>query len=259
MATVVAAIVAVIGLAINEIIFVIASMLIAPVLTSIKYPLGEEKKYMANSVTKTKVEEVLYLFELGEDIFKFFVTIFMIILFSWAFGFIASSLNWIDLSAYFAANSQGELMREGSPSNQLASRINISKQIYFASIIATALGGALLTVTHYHAKKGIADQIIGVAIAASFAPPASALGLAFTLDNIWEPNVWQLGALTANFLITNIAALYLGLFGAKVLFGIREKEELWDNLRDAYPDIIFFLYFLVILILTIFVSLVVFY
>ena len=259
MATVVAAIVAVIGLAINEIIFVIASMLIAPVLTSIKYPLGEEKKYMANSVTKTKVEEVLYLFELGEDIFKFLVTIFMIILFSWVFGLIASSLNWIDLSAYFATNSQGELIREGSPSNQLASRINISKQIYFASIIATVLGGALLTVTHYHAKKGIADQIIGVAIAASFAPPASALGLALTLNNIWESNVWQLSALTLNFLVANVAALYLGLFVAKVLFGIREKDELWDSLRDIYPDIILFLYFLVVLIVSIVATLVIFY
>ena len=164
---------------------------------------------------------------------------------------IASSLNWIELSTYFATNSQGELMREGSPSNQLANRINISRQIYFASIIATALGGALLTVTHYHAKKGIADQIIGVAIAASFAPPASALGLALTLDNIWEPNVWQLGALTVNFLIANIAALYLGLFGAKVLFGTREKEGLWDNLQDVYPDILFFLYSSLILILAI--------
>ena len=259
MATVVAAMIAVVGLAINEIIFIIASMIIAPVLTNVRNPLGEEVRYVTYQDMRTKVEKTWYLFRFLPDILRFLVTIIIIILISWVLGFIAASLNWIDLSAYFATNSQGDLIREGSPSNQLASRINISRQIYFASIIATALGGALLTVTHYHAKEGIADQIIGVAIAASFAPPASALGLAFTLNNIWEPNIWQLGALTANFLIANVAALYSGLFAAKLLFGIRKKDELWDSLQDAYPDIIALLYFLVILILTIFVTLVIFY
>ena len=285
-ATVVAAMVAAVGLAINEIIFVIASMLIAPVLANIESSLGE-KKYIMNQEMKTKVEKThkptlrafldiphkprpeirtkvgktLYYFVYGNNIFRFLVTIILIILFSWVFGIVASSLNLIDLSAYFATNSQGELIREGSPSNQLASRINISETVYFASIFATALGGILLSVTYYHAKKGITDQIIGVAIAASFAPPASALGLALTLNNIWEPSVWQLGALTANFLVANIAAFYLGLFTAKLLFRTRRKDEIKkkDDLRDISPDISYVLFSSVILILTIATFFVAFY
>ena len=270
-ATVVAAMIAAAGLAVNEIIFVIASMLIAPVLADIEYTLGEKRHTVFPRTMvmikrpKGKIKGFLYDLgvgsEVGEGIFRFLITIIMIILFSWIFGFVASSLNWIDLSAYFATNSQGELMREGSPSNQLASRINISKPVYFASIIATTLGGALLAITHYHAKKGITDQVIGVAIAASFAPPASALGLVLTLNNIWEPNVWQLGALTMNFLIANVAALYLGLFTAKVLFGTREKDKFKkeDYRRDVYPYIFFSLFSLALLITTTLVTLRIFY
>ena len=265
-ATVVAAMIAAAGLAVNEIIFVIASMLIAPVLANIKYTLRiesvpGEKKHVTRPKTKGWIEKIVSYLEDGTDIFRFLITIIMIILFSWIFGFVASSLNWIDLSAYFATNSQGEFIRDGSPSNQLASRINISKPIYFASIFATALGGVLLTITHYHAKKGITDQVIGVAIAASFAPPASALGLALTLNNIWEPNVWQLSALTMNFLIANVAAFYLGLFTAKLLFRTREKDETKkeDNRKDVYSVILYSLLTLALLIVTIFVTLGVFY
>ena len=105
MATVVAAMIVVVGLATNEIIFVIASMIIAPVLTNIRYPLGEEKKYMMRSEMRTRVEKALYFLRFAEDSYRLFITIFMIILLSWIFGFIASSLNWSEVSVYFATNN----------------------------------------------------------------------------------------------------------------------------------------------------------
>ena len=105
MVAVVAAMIAIVGLATNEIVFIIASMFITPVFTNIRYPLGEEKKYMMRSEMRTKVEKPLYFLRFTEDSYRLFITIFMIIQLSWIFGFIASSLNWSELSVYFATNN----------------------------------------------------------------------------------------------------------------------------------------------------------
>ena len=193
-------------------------MLVAPVLSVI--PLFPTNPFPSSFESRKSVFK--YYFRSLVHYIKgtrFAIAIIIIVLISLFVGYVASALNFIDLSNYFIMNSQGELVREGSPPSQLTSRIDISKSAYFANIIATSLGGFLLTVTRYHAKNEIAEQVVGVAIAASFAPPASALGLALTLDNRWNLVIPVLF-----FLFGNTAALFAGINLARLFSHIQKRR-----------------------------------
>ena len=237
------AVFAVIGLTQDEVLFVLASMIVAPVLSAISlFPVNPVPKsgqttldyYFKSSPVPISLDHYFrsvlhYIKKL-----KFVAIIVIIILTSLFVGYIASAFDFIDLSNYLVISSQGELVRENLPPSQLASRIDLSNSAYFAGIIATCLGGILLTVIDRYRNK-IAEQVVGVAIAASFAPPASALGLTLTLDNRWN-----LVVPVFLFLLGNAAALFTGIHAVRLFYHIKERKA-----QQLKLDIIGFAYFLI--------------
>ena len=231
---VVSAVLAVVGLIQDEIVFVLASMIVAPVLSAISlFPTNLVPRsgqtvlddYFKSSPVPRSLEYYFrplkyYFRSLENNIkkLKFIVVIVIIVLTSLFVGYIASAFDFTDLSNYLAMNPQGELVRENLPPSQLASRIDLSNSAYFAGIIATCSGGILLTVIDRYGNR-IAEQVVGIAIAASFAPPASALGLVLTLDNRWN-----LAAPVFLFLLGNAAALFTGIHAVRLIYHTKERE-----------------------------------
>ncbi len=183
-----AAALAAFGLLNNDVVVIIASMIVAPLLGPI----------VLTSLGLLSLETTSFV---RKGIFAEFTGIFTTISLGAIIGYIFNSFETIDIHA-----------TEGG--NQLYSEVLNRTSLTVPTISLALLGGLAAGII---VARGLDVSIVGVAIAASLCPPAATIGI---LSAIGE---FDLALKAANLLLLNILAIILSCTSVFWIFGVKSR------------------------------------
>ncbi len=184
-----AAALAAFGLINNDIVVIISSMIVAPLLGPI----------VLTSLGLLSLETTSYV---RKGIFAEFTGIMTTIILGGLIGSVFNIINPIDLSALDTA---GEFVY-----SEVRNRTALTLPTMSLALLGGLAAGVIVA-------RGLDVSIVGVAIAASLCPPAATIGI---LGAVGE---WTLAFQATNLLLLNILAIILSCTGVFWIFGVKSR------------------------------------
>ena len=184
-----AAALATFGLINNDVVVIISSMIVAPLLGPI----------VLASLGLLSLETTSYV---KKGIFAEFTGILVTIAFGGIIGYVFNYLSPIDLTS---TDSGGSFVF-----SEILNRTALTIPIISLALLGGLAAGIIVA-------RGLDVSIVGVAIAASLCPPAATIGILGAIG------AWDLAFVATNLLLLNILAIILSCTGMFWIFGVKSR------------------------------------